>query len=169
MNERVLVTYATKTGCTTGVADTIGEELTERGFAVDVLPVTQVTDLSGYTAVVLGSAVNGGRWLPDAVQFAERNAAALNTLPTAIFSVHIMNLGDTEKAARRRAGYTSAVRAVVAPVTEAFFAGKGPEQAETSALTRMVFRAFGGGGEGDCRDWDAIRSWARQVALTRTT
>lgn len=169
MDERVLVTYATKTGCTTGVAEAIGEELTGRGFAVDVMPVAQVTDLSGYTAVVLGSAVNGGRWLPDAVQFAERNAIALNALPTAIFSVHIMNLGDSEKAARRRGGYTSEVRAIVSPVTEAFFAGKGPEQAESSALTRMIFRAFGGGGEGDCRDWEAIRLWARQVVLARTT
>jgi menaquinone-dependent protoporphyrinogen oxidase len=169
VGERVLVAYATKTGCTTGVAEAIGEELAARGYEADVKPIAQVTDLAGYSAVVLGSAVNGGRWLPEAVRFAEQNAAALSAVPTAIFSVHIMNLGDSEKAVRRRTAYTAAQRAAIAPVAEAFFAGKGPEQAETSALTRWVFRAFGGGGEGDCRDWDAIRAWARQVALTRTT
>ncbi len=168
MSKRVLVCYATKTGTTTGVAQAIGEVLSERGYTVDVKPTNERPDVSGYDAVLLGSAVNGGKWLPEAVEFAERNAAALGTVPTSIFSVHIMNLGDDEKATRKRQAYTTAVRAVVSPVAEAFFAGKGPEAAESSLIARWAFKAFGGGGEGDCRDWDAIKGWARQVDLEKT-
>lgn len=165
MSGRVLVGYATRTGSTTGVATAIGEELAARGFAVDVKPLKEQPDLSGYDAIILGSAVNGAAWLPEAVQFAERNAATLKAIPTSIFSVHIMNLGTDEKAARKRAGYTSAVHKTLSPVAEAFFAGKGPDASDTSLIARWAFKAFGGGGEGDCRDWDAIKQWARQLDL----
>lgn len=165
MGARVLVGYATRTGTTTGVAQAIGQTLAERGFTVDVKPLKERPDVTGYDAVLLGSAVNGGKWLPEAVQFAERNAGALKSIPTALFSVHIMNLGTDEKATRRRTAYTGEVRAVVTRVAEAFFAGKGPDAADTSLIARWAFKAFGGGGEGDCRDWDAIRAWAQRVDL----
>jgi len=165
MGKRVLVGYATRTGSTTGVAEAIGATLAERGYAVDVKPLKEKPALEDYAAVVLGSAVNGGAWLPEAVRYAEANRGALNAVPTALFSVHIMNLGDDEKATRRRAAYTSAVRAAVTPVAEAFFAGKGPLASDTSLIARWAFKAFGGGGEGDCRDWSAIRGWAKRVDL----
>jgi menaquinone-dependent protoporphyrinogen oxidase len=167
MDKRVLVGYATRTGSTTGVAEAIAEELGARGYSVDLKPLKERPAVTGYDAVLLGSAVNGGTWLPEAVQFAKSNASALKTVPTALFSVHIMNLGADEKAARRRKGYTAPVRECVSPVAEAFFAGKGPEQAETSLIARWAFKAFGGGGEGDCRDWEAIRNWARKATIER--
>ncbi len=167
MSKRVLVGYATRTGCTTGVAEAIGAQLAERGYAVDVKPLKERPDVAGYDAVVLGSAVNGAAWLPEAVRFAESNSAALTRIPTAIFSVHIMNLGNDEKATGRRKAYTTAVHASVKPCSEAFFAGKGPDAVGTSLIARWAFKAFGGGGEGDCRDWDAIRGWARTVELER--
>lgn len=165
MSKRVLVGYATRTGSTTGVAEAIGKQLSERGYAVDVKPLKERPDVAGYDAVLLGSAVNGGAWLPEAVRFAESNSARLAGIPTALFSVHIMNLGSDEKATRKRTAYTTAVRAAVKPCAEAFFAGKGPDAADTSLIARWAFKAFGGGGEGDCRDWAAIRRWAQNVDL----
>ena len=43
---------------------------------------------------------------------------------------------------------------------EGYFLGKGPTAEDSSLITRWAFRAFGGSGEGDCRDWDRIREWA---------
>ncbi|MBK7316822.1 flavodoxin domain-containing protein [Candidatus Villigracilis affinis] len=69
MNNKILVTYASRFGSTEGVAKSIGKTLAENGAKVDVLPMRDVKDLSPYDAVVAGSAVNGGAWLPEAMQF----------------------------------------------------------------------------------------------------
>jgi len=163
MAERVLVAYATKTGSTTGVAEAIGAKLVERGFEVDVKPLCDCGALEGYDDFVLGSAVNGGQWLPDAVAFVDNNRDVLSQRPVALFCVHAMNAGDAEKATRRRHAYLDKVRPLVSPVDEAYFLGQGPTSAETSGFARWAFRAFGGAGEGDLRDWEAIDEWAGQV------
>ena len=62
----VLVAAASKYGATAEIAEAIGRGLRETGVAADVRPVEQVGDLSGYTEVVLGSAVYVGRWLEPA-------------------------------------------------------------------------------------------------------
>ena len=169
MGQRVLVGYATRTGSTVDVAQAIGEELGKRDLTVDVKPLKERPSLEGYDAVVLGSAVNGGAWLPEAVSFVESNRPALSAVPVAAFCVHIMNLGDDEKARSRRQNYLKAVRAIVTPVAEGFFAGIGPTREDSSLIMRWAFRAFGGGGEGDCRDWDAIRAWGATVELGSVT
>ena len=66
MNDRILVTYATRAGSTAEVAAACAETLAARGYAVDVKPVKEKTQLTGYSAVVLGSAIRMGDWLPEA-------------------------------------------------------------------------------------------------------
>ena len=63
MENRILVAYATRAGSTIKVAETIGEALTDAGATVDVQNVKNVSDLSLYSAVVLGSAVRAGKWM----------------------------------------------------------------------------------------------------------
>jgi menaquinone-dependent protoporphyrinogen oxidase len=65
MNNTILVTYASQGGATAGVAEAIGQTLTSRGVAVFVRPVREVIDLHAYRAVVIGSAVHSGKWLPE--------------------------------------------------------------------------------------------------------
>lgn len=165
MSEKILVGYATRTGSSVGVAEAIGETLAKRGFDVDVKPLRERPSLEGYDAAVIGSAVNGGQWLPEAVGYVESNSAALNRIPVAAFCVHIMNAGDDEKATKRRLAYLDKVRAVVKPADEGFFLGKGPTAEDASLIMRWAFKAFGGSGEGDCRDWDKIRGWAAQAKV----
>lgn len=68
MNGKFLVTYTSHTGWTVDVAEAIASTLTESGFRVDVLPMSDVKDLSAYDAVVAGSGINGAAWRPEAVQ-----------------------------------------------------------------------------------------------------
>lgn len=167
MSEKVLVGYATRTGSTVGVAEAIGSVLSERGFDVDVRPLSEVSGLEDYDAVVLGSAVNGGRWLPDAVAFVESHREALEATSFSAFCVHSMNGGDDPRQTRKRVAYLDPVRALVQPTAEGYFLGQGPDPADTSRVMRWAFRAFGGSGEGDLRDWDKIGAWARQLQCRR--
>lgn len=165
MSKRVLVGYATRTGSTTGVAEAIGRTLGERGYAVDVKPLREKPSPAGYDAVVMGSAVNGGAWLPEAVSWVESNAGALKSVPVAAYCVHGMNAGADEKQMRKRLAYLDPVRELVAPAAEGFFLGKGPSEVDSSLIARWAYKAFGGAAEGDCRDWDAIAAWAKGLEL----
>jgi len=165
MPERVLVGYASGTGTTAGVAEAIGRTLADRGFAVDVKPMREVSSLTGYDACVLGSAINGGSPLPEAVSWVESNASELAQMPVAAFCVHGMNGGTDEAQTRKRLAYLDKFRAVVKLKAEGFFLGKGPSREDTFFLARWAFKAFGGTAEGDARDWGAIRGWAERLAL----
>lgn len=163
MSGRVLVAYATRTGSTVGVAEAIGRALSARGLEVDVKPLRERPSVRGYDAAILGSAVNGAAWLPEAVSYVKSSADALSAVPTAVFCVHSMNGGSDEKQTKKRLAYLDEVRSLITPTDEGFFLGKGPDPDDTSFIARWAFKAFGGSGEGDMRDWDKIDGWARTV------
>ena len=91
---RVLVAYATDHGSTRGVADRIAGRLQQRGVDAEARAVAEVLEVSSYEAIVFGSAIHGGKWLPSARQFADRNAASLRERPVWLFSVS--TVGDDE-------------------------------------------------------------------------
>lgn len=165
MNKRILVAYATRTGSSVGVAAAIGETLSARGFQVDVKPMKENPDPAGYQTVILGSAINGAQWLPEAVEYAKNHQQALKQVPVLLFSVHIMNLGDDETSRKNRLAYLDAVRPLLHPVEEVFFAGMGMNPEDQPGIVRWIYRTFKIGGEGDCRDWEKINGWADTVSL----
>lgn len=86
MDNRVLVAYATKYGGTAEIAEKIGQMLRETGLRAEVLLADRVSDLSAYSAVVLGSAVYIGRWRKDAAKFLKANEQLLARQMVWLFS-----------------------------------------------------------------------------------
>ena len=168
MTEKILVTYASRFGATAGVAEAIGKTLAELGAQVDVLPMKNVTDLSPYQAVVAGSAINGGAWLPEAMQFLQAHQAELRRKPFAAFLVCMtLTMKNGEQYRSHVSDWLAPVRAVVRPVSEAQFAGTLDISKIPSFSDRLKFRLsvlFGVWKEGDHRDWNAIRTWAESLA-----
>ncbi len=162
MEDRILVAYATKTGSTSGVAEAVGRQLATDGTAVDVRQMKDVQDLGGYRAAVLGSAINGGKWLPEATRFVEANRAGLSRMPTAIFLVCLLAANPTEQNRQFVSTFLEPVRALVHPVAEGRFAGR-LLYAKHPFFERLGMRIFARTqrlAEGDYRDWGAIRAWA---------
>jgi menaquinone-dependent protoporphyrinogen oxidase len=156
----VLVTYATFFGSTREVAEAIAATLRERGIEVDVRPVQEVGALDGYRAVLVGSAVQHGQWLPEAVEFVKANQQALNRVPVALFTVHITNLGNDESSRKNRLAYLDAVRPLLRPVAEVFFAGRFDRRGAVLLLPGLVARIVP---PMDLRNWKKIRAWAQTV------
>lgn len=167
MPDKILVTYATCTGYTAGVAEAIGKTLAEGGAQVDVLPMQQVRDLQPYRAVVAGSAIQNREWLPEAVQFVQTHRAELARQPFAAFLVCMtLAMRDGEKHRPFVAEFLAPVRALVRPVSEGLFAGGLDLKRVLDRRHRLMFRVsvlFGFWSEGDHRDWNAIRAWAESL------
>lgn len=163
MSRRILVAYATRAGSTAEIATAIARTLNERGFAVDVRPIKARPEISGYDAVIIGSAIRMGHWLPEAVDFVKANQAALNGVPVALFTVHMLNTGDDETSRANRAAYLDAVRPLINPAAEAYFAGA-MNFARLSFLDRLIARMVGAVEE-DRRDWTAIKAWAEEMLV----
>jgi menaquinone-dependent protoporphyrinogen oxidase len=167
VSNKILVAYASRAGSTAGVAEAIGKTLAENGLEVEVRPMQDVTDLTPYRAVVAGSAIQGGRWLPEAMQFMQTHRAALARKPFAAFMVCMTMSMKNEQYRQGVKEWLEPVRALVKPVSEGFFAGALDLSKVPSLRKRLMFRvsvATGVWSEGDHRDWDAIHIWASALA-----
>jgi menaquinone-dependent protoporphyrinogen oxidase len=149
------------------VAEAIGRTLAEDGLAVDVLPMADVRNLTGYRAVVAGSAINAGAWLPEAMAFMQDQRAELAAKPFAAFLVCMtLAMRNGERYRSHVGTWLDPVRALVEPVSEGLFAGGLELHRIPSAGVRLKFRIsvlFGVWKEGDHRDWSAIRAWASEL------
>jgi len=163
VNNRILVTYATCAGSTAEIATAIAETLAARGYSADLKPVNEKPDLTGYAAVVLGSAIRMGRWLPEAVYFVKAHQTTLNAMPVALFTVHMLNTGDDEASRTGRLAYLNDIRPLLPDAGEVYFTGA-MNFKRLSFLDRLIakmVRAI----EEDRRDWGAVKQWARTVEV----
>jgi menaquinone-dependent protoporphyrinogen oxidase len=167
MPERILVTYASRSGSTAGVAEFIAQTLNELGCTADVRPMEEVSDLAPYGAVVAGSAIQDKQWLPEALEFLRENRAALSEKPCAVFLVCMtLAMKNGEKYRGAVADFLQPVRAIITPVSEGLFAGALDISKVPDFRARFGFRLsalFGVWSEGDHRDWQAIRNWAASL------
>ncbi len=166
-NDRILVTFASQGGSTAGISEAIGQILTSKGAVVNVMPVKEVTDLSPYQAVVIGSAVHSGKWMPEALAFVERNQNALRQMPTAVFQVCLTLAASNELYKKMVPDWFAPLRIQIQPVAEGSFAGAlWPDKYSrlSEKLGLRIFLAAIKLKAGDYRNWNTIHAWTEQIS-----
>ena len=156
---RVLVTAASRHGATQAISREIARQLRAAGHTAYVLDPVEVDDLAEVDALVLGSAVYHGRWMPEARNLVARLGNQLDARPVWLFSS-----GPVGDPLRPDAEAPDAAR--IGRQTHAcdhhLFAGRIDESALTR--TERVRVRHLQAADGDYRDWDEIRSWTGKLA-----
>jgi menaquinone-dependent protoporphyrinogen oxidase len=155
---KVLVAVASKHGSTIEIAEAIAGEMGAMGIDAKARELETVTDLDGFDAVVLGSAIYMGRWLPEARRFADEHSFALRQVPVWLFSSG--PIGDPPKPNGVVPDVESVATGLRAREARTFAGRLDP--AELGFGERLVAKAVRAQA-GDYRAWDEIRAWARSI------
>ncbi|MDY6873863.1 MAG: flavodoxin domain-containing protein [Chloroflexota bacterium] len=154
-----MTAYGTAGGSTAEVAEAVGDEMRQGGAIVDVVPVEEIKDISGYDSVVIGSAVRITKLLSKTRKFLRKNRRQLKLLPLAHFLVCMTIADDTLENVEKTTEFAKLLLSLKRPVTLGLFGGcMDPEK-----LTGMFAKMMESQPTEDKRDWDKIRAWAREA------
>jgi menaquinone-dependent protoporphyrinogen oxidase len=156
---KVLVSAASKHGATTEIAERIGAVLMQRGIAVDVADPTDVGDVAGYNALILGSAVYAGHWMESAKALANRIGGEGSAPDTWLFSSG--PIGDPPQPEGDPVDVADIIAATSA-LDHRVLAGK-IDKSKLSFAEKAILIAVRSP-EGDFRDWEEIEGWAGSIA-----
>jgi menaquinone-dependent protoporphyrinogen oxidase len=167
---KILIAYASEFGTTGEVAEAIGEVLCQEGNTVETKWVNNVKDLNNYDAVIIGSPIRYDKWMSEATEFVTANQKILQQLPVAYFFtclvLHKLNpKGDLD--AKEYSDKLQALVPQVKPVSIRGFVGV-LDYSKMGFFSRILMKVIlfnKGVKEGDYRDWDAIRAWAKDTQL----
>lgn len=191
MAGKILVAYASNAGSTAEIAAKIGDHLKQAGAQVEVSPLSAVSDLGSYSAVIVGAPMIIG-WHRGAVGFLKAHQQKLSQVPTAFFmtSLELTRTGAETVAgvpvyfdpkhghAPKNAGKLSfkekqtSESAYLAPVLNAVpglkpvsvaFLGGALDYGKLGLLAKLFVKVIIRGKAGDYRNWDAVSEWAGQV------
>jgi menaquinone-dependent protoporphyrinogen oxidase len=166
MAASVLVAYATRYGSTKEVAEAVATTLEEQGLEVEVKQARDVRSLDGYGAVVLGTPLYFGALHKDVRALLERNQAALETTPLALFALGPIKADDGVDGSREQLFTALAKLLVPTPAATAVFVGA-YDPARLGFKDKMIAALpaspLHGEPARDERDWEAIRGWARSL------
>lgn len=155
---QILVTVASRHGATAEIGSAIAKVLMADGHTVDEIAPDKVTDVSGYGAVVLGSAVYTAHWLPAARELATRCAEDLRHRPVWVFS---SGLATQPAASANSPHELLALMNDIGALGHRSFAGR--LQRSELAFAERALIAGARAKEGDHRDFRAVEAWAGQI------
>jgi menaquinone-dependent protoporphyrinogen oxidase len=168
MEEKVLVTFASKYGSTREVAETIAAVLCEDGLDADLKSMSKVRDLAPYGAVVLGAPLYIGHWHSDVARFLAKHQETLARKPSALFTLGPTHPDEKEwQGVRIQRDQELAKYPWFKPAATELFGGKyDPARLRfpDSLLAGLPASPLHGLPASDVRDWNAIRAWSHGLA-----
>jgi menaquinone-dependent protoporphyrinogen oxidase len=161
---KVLVTFASSHGATAEIAQVIGTVLRDNQLVVDVRRMEDIKDISSYNAIVLGSAIYAGEWIPLAKDFLYIHANILRNRYVWLFSsgptgeCSVADLLDDT----RLPPSLELIASIIRPRDVVVFGGK-IDLRRLKKSERVIIKAAAVP-KGDFRNWHAIKCWAQQIA-----
>ncbi len=185
MNLKALVVYGTRYGATASTAEEIRKVLDAEGFDVKVANAKEekIKDISDYGLVVVGTGVAMGKWTGEIEDFVKRFGSELSQKKWGLFvstSRRMVERQQKEKpnvvAETRKVDLDDKVAKFnLHPTSIGFFSGA----LNVNKMNFLTRRIFSGsikemmGSDGfvetepgvyDMREWDEIRTWAKELA-----
>ena len=180
---KTLIAYGTRYGATAGTSGEIGKILREKGFDVKIVNLKEekIKDISEYELVAVGSGISCNKWVDEAEDFLKKFRKEFEHKKLALFVSSVKPIaekeGKKEEVAKiRKAALEDKVSKYgFKPVSMGFFGGvidfnrmgfltrKGMEAAFKLPLQKHGFKETEPSAY-DLRDWNEIRSWAKELA-----
>jgi menaquinone-dependent protoporphyrinogen oxidase len=180
---KTLIVYGTRYGATTGTSKEIAQVLHKEGFEIKVVNAKEekISDISEYELIIVGSGIRLGKWTGEADYFLKKFHRELGQKKLAIFVSSMKSVSEREGKTEDVAGsHKVALEDKVAqfslhPIALGFFSGVIDfnkmdfftrktmgflkPQLEKDGFKEEPLGVY------DLRDWDEIRSWARELAV----
>jgi len=154
--ERVLVAFASRSGSTAVIADAIAAVLRDAGLGVEASPAGDVSDVTAYDAVVLGSGVFLPRRGSDGGGFLVRHGAVLKTRAVWLFCAGPIGRGRAENGGGPSGSRDGAVAEVARSIGARGSAEFGTPVPEPGADPVAEMAPV---------DVERVRAWAREIAV----
>lgn len=168
VGKKILIAYDTVHGATSTIADKIGKVLCEQGFQVDLMLARKVKDVSSYDAILIGTPIYYGEFLPGIKSFLNKHQQSIAGKPHVLFVNCTYLKEDTEEIRNK------VMELWVNPMLEKFpeikplniglFGGKilfsELYPVEYFLMKLMKYE------DGDFRDYDKIGAWAESMTET---
>jgi menaquinone-dependent protoporphyrinogen oxidase len=165
MKNKILVAYATLSGSTQEIAEKVAGTLQENGLEVDLLVLSKVQSLAGYSAVVFGAPLYMFHWHKDALHFLTKYQKVLMTdFPVAIFAGGPFGTGDEKEwqEVRNELDKDLAKYPWFHPVSIEIVGGKfDPTKLR---FPYNLIPALKKVPANDLRNWSAIQTWSKQLS-----
>jgi menaquinone-dependent protoporphyrinogen oxidase len=180
---RIQVVYASRHGATAGIAERIAEVLRTEDAEVVLVDAAERPDPGTFDAHVIGSGVYLGSWLKEATAYLERHQSTLAERPVWLFSSGPLpgSTKETDAADPLTAALgpetgpgsgghrkIAELSAAIHPRDHRVFLGAYDPNDPPKSLPERFLRLTPAGKKilpaGDFREWEAIESWAREIA-----
>ena len=189
----ILIAYTTNAGSTVEVAQSIADELIQRGFSITLQNISEIKDISTYDGVIVGAPMIFG-WHGLAKKFTRKFRRELAGKKCAYFCTAISLTKDatvqvlgipvyldpfSAKAPENAQKMTyqekyalpeNYVKPIlkqtpdIQPISVALFGGK-LDMGKLNIFQMIFVMAIIRAQPGDYRNWDAIRQWANSLEL----
>ena len=179
---KALIAYATRYGATTSTSEEIAKVLREAGITVKVANVKEenITDISEYDLILVGSGMQMGKWTSKAENFLQKFHKELAKKKLALFVSSMKTVSEREGKpedvanSRKVALEDKVSKYNLQPIALGFFGGV----LDFNKMNFIMRRTMGflkpqlekdgfqevQPGVYELRDWDEIRKWARELA-----